>query len=122
MALTIQNIIDQLSTFAPNLQVCIQNWRSGQLYNDFDVWNNNGSSVMYGYSNPYSAHQCLSVADTIELLKYDPDAFGDFPVNNPSEILYFIQNDDPDSTKHEFVSIEMSNGQVILNAVPIDYL
>lgn len=77
---------------------------------------------MYGYSNPYSTQQCFSVANTIELLKYDPDAFGDFPVNNPLEILHFIQNDDPDSTKHEFVSIEMSNGQVILNAVPIDYL
>lgn len=122
MALTIQNVIDQLSTFAPNLQVCIQNWLSGQIINDFDVWNQNGNSVMYGYSTPHSAHQFFSVADTIKLLKYDPDAFGDFPVNHPSEILHFIQNNDPDSTKFEFLSIEMLNGQVILNAVPIDYL
>lgn len=124
MAMTIQNVIDQLSTFAPNLQVCIQNWLSGQIINDFDVWNQNRNSVMYGYSNPHSSHQCFSVADTIKLLKYDPDAFGDFPVNEPAEILHFIQNNDPDSTKYEFefVSIEMLNGQVILNAVPIDYL
>lgn len=90
MTLTIQNIIDQLSSMPQSKQVCIKSWLSGQLYNDFDVWNNNGSSVMYGYSNPYSAQQCFSVANTIELLKYDPDAFGDFPVNNPLEILYFI--------------------------------
>ena len=119
MALTIEQILKQLSTAAPDMQVVVKDWLNTLEYNDIDMWADNGTTVMFGYA---AVNEYVTVKDVKNMLKYDPEAFGDFPTNNPSDILYFSRNGDPTHLKMEFTSIEIINGIVVLNACPIDYL
>lgn len=122
MTLTIEQILTQLSTAAPDMRVVVKDWLNMLEYNDLDVWADNGTSVMFGYATNYSVNEYFAVADVKTMLKYNPAAFGDFPTNNPTDMLYFSRTGDPTHLKMEFVSVEIINGIVVLNACPIDYL
>ena len=119
MALTIEQILTQLSTAAPDMQVVVKDWLNMLEYNDLDVWAYTNQTVMFGYA---SVKEFVTVKDVKNMLKYDPVAFGDFPTNTPTDILYFSRTGDPTHLKMEFVNVEIINGIVVLNACPIDYL